>query len=102
MEPFCNHFDQFGFEFDVLQYSGVDLERFLSRTGAHNSDWNLFWLMNRFKWCKNTLNISNVKKEKSGKKMLSIAINDSNDKSFAEQFRFVCKVLSYILSDKKF
>ena len=38
MEPFCNHFDQFGFEFDVLQYSGVDLVRFLSRTGAHNSD----------------------------------------------------------------
>ena len=31
MEPFCNHFDQFGFEFDVLQYSGVDLVRFLSR-----------------------------------------------------------------------
>ena len=34
--------------------------------------------------------------------MLSIAINDSNDKSFAKQFRIVCKVLSYILSDKKF
>ena len=74
MEPFCNHFDQFGFEFDVLQYSGVDLERFLSRTGAHNSDWNLFWLMNRFIWCKNTLNISNVKKEKSGKKCCQLQL----------------------------
>lgn len=38
VEPFCDHFDQFGFEFDVLQYSGVDLVRFLVRTGAHNSD----------------------------------------------------------------
>ena len=33
--------------------------------------------------------------------MLSIAINDSNDKSFAEQFRFVCKVLSYIFDPIK-